>query len=135
MFARYFQMGGLMMWPLLICSVLLVAIIIERIWTIAVLGRVFGKNIVLSQHERTVDLFSFFKDVPPSIGLLGTVIGVVQSFSLGGSRITAEAAGAGLAVACFTTIAGLTIAIVATICEYLTQWLCAGGKAGKGLDK
>ena len=80
-------------------------------------------------------LFAFFKDVPPSIGLLGTVIGVVQSFSLGGSRITAEAAGSGLAVACFTTIAGLTIAIVATICEYLTQWICSGCEDSRGLGK
>jgi biopolymer transport protein ExbB/TolQ len=135
MFARYFQMGGIMMWPLLICSVLLVAIIIERIWTVTVLGRIFGKNITSAQRKRTADLFVFFKDVPPSIGLLGTVIGVVQSFSLGGGRITAEAAGAGLAVACFTTIAGLTIAIVATISEYLTQWLCGGCKDSKGLDK
>ena len=135
MFARYFQMGGLMMWPLLVCSILLVAIIIERFWTVTILVRVFGKTMAHAQRKRTADLFGFFKDVPPSIGLLGTVIGVVQSFSLGGSRITAEAAGTGLAVACFTTIVGLSIAIVATICEYLTQWLCAGCKTGKGLDK
>ena len=135
MFARYFQMGGLMMWPLLICSVLLVAIIIERLWMVTVIGRVFGKNIKSAQREKTANLFSFFKEVPPSIGLLGTVIGVVQSFSLGGGRITAEAAGSGLAVACFTTIAGLSIAIVATICEYLTQWLCGDCKDSGGLDK
>lgn len=135
MFARYFQLGGLMMWPLLMCSVFLVAIIVERFWTVTVLGRIFGKNIGPIQHKRTAELFGFFKDVPPSIGLLGTVIGVVQSFSLGGGRITAEAAGSGLAVACFTTIAGLTIAIVATVCEYFTQWLWAGCKYSKGRDK
>ena len=135
MFARYFQMGGIMMWPLLICSVLLVAIIVERFWMVTVIGRVFGKNITPAQRKKTADLFGFFKDVPPSIGLLGTVIGVVQSFSLGGGRITAEAAGVGLAVACFTTIAGLTIAIVATICEYLTQWVCGGYTDSKGFEK
>lgn len=135
MFARYFQMGGLMMWPLLICSVLLGAIIIERFWTVTVFGRIFGKNIIPAQHKRTAELFGFFKDVPPSIGLLGTVIGVVQSFSLGGERITAEAAGSGLAVACFTTIAGLSIAIVATVCEYLTQWFSGRCKDGERIDK
>lgn len=134
MFTRYFQMGGLMMWPLLACSVLLVAVIIERFWTVTVSSRLFNKN-KSAQREKTANLFSFFKEVPPSIGLLGTVIGVVQSFSLGGGRITAEAAGSGLAVACFTTIAGLSIAIVATICEYLTQWLCGDCKDSGGLDK
>ena len=134
MFAEYFQMGGLMMWPLLVCSILLVAIIIERFWTAAILGRVLGKNISVTQRQRTAELFRFFKDVPPSIGLLGTVMGVVQSFGLGGGRITAETAGSGLAVACFTTVAGLTIAIVATICEYLTQWLCPGGQVRRGLE-
>ena len=135
MFARYFQMGGLMMWPLLVCSVLLITIIFERIWTVAILGRIFGKNVIPAQRKKTAELFGFFKDVPPSIGLLGTVIGVVQSFSLGGSGITAEAAGSGLAMACFTTIAGLSIAIVATICEYLTKWLTGSSKDSKGLDK
>ena len=135
MFARFFQMGGLMMWPLLMCSVLLGAIIVERFWTVAVLGKVFGKNITSAQNKRTSSMFAFFKDVPPSIGLLGTVIGVVQSFGLGGSRITAEAAGAGLAVACFTTIAGLSIAIVATICEYVMQWLSGDCKSSEGLGK
>ena len=135
MFARYFEMGGLMMWPLLVCSVLLGAIIVERFWTIAILGRVFGKRITPAQNKRTARVFGFFKDVPPSIGLLGTVIGVVQSFGLGGGRITAEVAGAGLAVACFTTVAGLSIAIIATVCEYLVQWLCSGRKGDEGFDK
>lgn len=135
MFARYFQMGGLMMWPLLACSVLLGSIIVERFWTVAVLGKMFGKNITLAQNKRTSSMFAFFKDVPPSIGLLGTVIGVVQSFGLTNSRITADAAGAGLAVACFTTIVGLSIAIMATVCEYLIQWLCSDGKGSEGLGK
>ena len=68
-------------------------------------------------------ILPFFKDIPPSIGLLGTVMGVVESFNLAGGRITAETAASGLGVACFTTIVGLAIAILATFFEYTLQWL------------
>ena len=123
MFTEYFRLGGIMMWPLLCCSLVIVAVSIERIWTVVIVHKVIGKSLPderLCWHGRIIP---FFKDIPPSIGLLGTVIGVVECFSLANGRITADAAASGLGVACFTTIAGLTIAILATFLEYILQWL------------
>ena len=123
MFSEYFQQGGIMMWFLLACSVAFAAVIVERIWRIGLCGRIFRRRIDYAEIVRNKHIFAFFKDVPPSIGLLGTVLGVIQSFGLEDGRITAQAAGAGLAVACYTTVFGLTIAILAAVCEYLVGWL------------
>ena len=123
MLLDYFKMGGLMMWPLLICSVSLMAVLFERFWTIVVVSKFF--RIVIS-HKALIwhhKVMPFFTEIPPSIGLLGTVIGVVHSFSLTNGRMTAETAAAGLGVACFTTIVGLSIAIVASVSEYLLSWM------------
>jgi biopolymer transport protein ExbB/TolQ len=123
MFGGYFQQGGLMMWFLLACSIAFAAVVIERLWRIGLCGRVFRCRIDYAEVVRNKHIFAFFKDVPPSIGLLGTVLGVIQSFGLDGGRITAQAAGSGLAVACYTTVFGLAIAIIATVCEYFIDWL------------
>ena len=123
MLSGYFQQGGIMMWFLLACSVAFAAVIFERIWRIGLCGRIFCRRIEYAEVIRNRHIFAFFKDVPPSIGLLGTVLGVIQSFGLEDGRITAQAAGAGLAVACYTTVYGLAIAILAAVCEHLIGWL------------
>jgi len=123
MFSGYFQQGGIMMWFLLACSVAFAAVLFERFWRIGLCGRIFCRRIEYSEVVRNKHIFAFFKDVPPSIGLLGTVLGVIQSFGLEDGRITAQAAGAGLAVACYTTVYGLAIAILAAVCEYFIAWL------------
>ena len=123
MFAEYFHQGGLMMWFLLACSVAFTAVIVERFWRIGLCGRIFRRRIEYVEIVRNKHIFAFFKDVPPSIGLLGTVLGVIKSFGLEDGRITAQAAGAGLAVACYTTVYGLAIAILAAVCEYLVGWM------------
>jgi len=123
MLGRYFELGGVMMWPLLGCSVLLTAVLLERLWTIVILGKLLRRSadrFNLTWHRRVMP---FFTEVPPSIGLLGTVIGVVRSFSLTNGRITAETAASGLGIACFTTIVGLGIAIVASVSGYALTWL------------
>ena len=123
MVRQYIQLGGVMMWPLVACSTLLGAILIERIWTVGLRHRLLGLRVTgrrLTWHRKALP---FFIDVPPSIGLLGTVIGVVQSFRLTGGRMTADAAAAGLGVACFTTILGLAVALVASIARYGLDWL------------
>lgn len=123
MFAGYFQQGGIMMWFLLACSVVFAAVVVERLWRIGLCGRIFRRRIDYAEVVRNKHIFAFFKDVPPSIGLLGTVLGVIQSFGLEDGRITAQAAGTGLAVACYTTVFGLAIAIVASVCEYVIAWM------------
>jgi biopolymer transport protein ExbB/TolQ len=111
-----------MMWPLLACSVALVAVLIERAWQIGLRRKVFGCRLspgALTWHRRVLP---FFRDVPPSIGLLGTVVGVVQSFQLVHGRLDGDAVGAGLGVACLTTVLGLGIGITASVSEYLLDW-------------
>ncbi len=128
MYFHYFELGGVMMWPLLACSVLLGAVLFERFWMVVVFHKLFRRpraKLKLNYHQR---IMPFFVDIPPSIGLLGTVMGVVQSFNLSQGRLTAETAAAGLGVACFTTIFGLSISIVASISNYFLGWLSDGSE-------
>ena len=123
MLLRYVQLGGLMMWPLLVCSVLLAAVLTERFWTVFLRYRILGQQVepdALAWHHVAL---RFFVDIPPGIGLLGTVIGVVRCFKLTDGQITAESAAAGLGVACFTTIAGLSIALTASVSWHVLDWV------------
>ncbi|MBI9018439.1 MAG: MotA/TolQ/ExbB proton channel family protein [Phycisphaerae bacterium] len=123
MFNSYIQYCGAIFWPLSACSFFLGVILVERTWTILILKKILRRNLsqkTLLWHQ---NLLPFFKDIPPAIGLLGTVLGVIQSFGLGDGRITAESAGTGLATACYTTVMGLSVAIVASVFEYILNWL------------
>lgn len=120
---RYMQLGGPLMWPLLGCSVLLGAILFERMWTVVILHRMLGVTAPsdrLAWHRR---ILPFFTDIPPSLGLLGTVIGVGNSFGALGGKLNTEALGAGLGIAILTTIYGLSIAIVAATSSYALDWV------------
>ena len=121
MLIKYFELGGVMMWPLLVCSILLVAVLLESILS-KLTGKVFFWRKGKSNSDWYRKVMPFFIDIPPSIGLLGTVVGVVQSFNLTGGRLTADTAAAGLGVACFTTVFGLAISIVASIFNYIFTW-------------
>ena len=79
MYSEYFRLGGFMMWPLLLCSVLFVTVAIERTWTLLIKHKLFRRKLKHENHQQQTSVFEFFKDIPPAIGLLGTVIGVVQS--------------------------------------------------------
>jgi biopolymer transport protein ExbB len=123
MIYRYMEMGGLLMWPLMFCSFLLLALMIERAWRLgwALSGR--GKKLgayQLTWHRRPLELLA---EVAPAMGLLGTVLGLVQSFNLSAGRISGEAVGAGLGTACMTTIFGLIIAILATVTKYTVDMI------------
>ena len=119
---RFMEIGGFMMWPLLGCSVLLTAVLFERSWTVLFKHRLLGKPLPGAAKQSHRRALMFFTDVPPSLGLLGTVIGVVQSFQLVEGQLDGEAVGAGLGVACLTTVFGLAIGIVAAIASYILDW-------------
>ena len=135
MFVNYFQQGGPMMWMLFACSTIFVILVVERLWEVGICGRIFHRKINQAQWVCNKHVFDFFKEVPTSIGLLGTVLGVVQSFGLEDGRITAEAAGAGLGIACYTTVYGLSIAILAVVCEYVVTWMMPANPYGEGKVK
>ena len=123
MFAQFFDVGGPLMWPLLVCSILLGAVLIERSLVVGLRHCLFGGRVSrhkLTWHRRALP---FFADVPPSIGLLGTVVGVVKSFQLMEGNLNSDAVGAGLGIACMTTIFGLAIAVVASVSCYVFDWM------------
>ncbi|MHC5002775.1 MAG: MotA/TolQ/ExbB proton channel family protein [Planctomycetota bacterium] len=128
MFRDFLDAGGPLMWPLLACSVVLAAVLFERLVTVGVRHRLLGRRLSpprLAWHRRVLP---FFTDVPPSVGLLGTVVGVVRSFQMVDGHLSSEAVGAGLGVACMTTIYGLGIAIVASVSGYLLDWATGAGE-------
>jgi biopolymer transport protein ExbB len=155
------------MWPLLLCSVVSLAIIAERFWSLQTkricpadlvmqvwqwqkngelnqkniqtlragspLGRVLAAGLINRNYDRIImkenieevgrhvahDLGKFLTtlgtiaSISPFLGLLGTVIGMIQMFSsvtTGGLGDPAALAG-GISVALITTAAGLIVAI------------------------
>lgn len=122
MFRHFIDLGGPLMWPLLVCSALLGAVLVERLLVVGVGHLLFRRPLSETRRAWHRRVLPFFTDVPPSLGLLGTVVGVVQSFRLLNGSIDADAVSAGLGVACMTTIFGLGIAIVASASRYALDW-------------
>jgi biopolymer transport protein ExbB len=123
MLNHFVQLGGPLMWPLLACSVLLGAVLFERTLVVGVWYRLLGRRLPMTRRFAHRRVLPFFTDVPPSIGLLGTVIGVVRSLELVDGRLNTDAVGAGLGVACLTTVVGLIIAIIASVGGYVLDWV------------
>ncbi len=132
MLREYMAMGGWMMWPLLGCSVLLLAVLIERAWVVIWRGRVRRLDLTDGQRAWHRRALPFFVDVPPSLGLIGTIIGVVQCFSLTSGGPTGADVGAGLATACMTTLFGLGIAVVASVAGHMLDWMLARAELSTG---
>lgn len=133
MLFSFLQQGGPLMWPLLACSVALAAVLTERSWAHA---RRHGAHATqrrggppspaASARSARPGIHPFFWEIPPQIGLLGTVIGLVQIFRGG---LGPEAFGRGVGVACLTTVFGLGLALVARSADHLfTAWSASNGK-------
>ncbi|MEM6750826.1 MAG: MotA/TolQ/ExbB proton channel family protein, partial [Planctomycetota bacterium] len=123
MIRTWFDAGGPVMWPLLACSVALIAVLIERFWTVGLVGGLGGADLSEQARHAHRRVLPFFTEVPPALGLLGTVIGLVQSFALLEGDDVQGGIGAGLAQACTTTVFGLIIAITASIGGYALSWM------------
>ncbi len=161
--------GGLLMWPIIICSILAAAIIGERLWALRAdkitpkhlvaqvwslvksnkldakklrelkssspLGRILSVGLINSKHgrdimkecieevaqhevhemERFLNVLGTIAAITPLLGLLGTVLGMIEVFStivLQGTGNAAVLAG-GISKALVTTAAGLFVAIPA----------------------
>ncbi|MEM7682189.1 MAG: MotA/TolQ/ExbB proton channel family protein [Planctomycetota bacterium] len=123
MIRTWFDAGGPVMWPLLACSVALIAVLAERLWTVGLVGGLARVDLTDSARHAHRRILPFFTEVPPALGLLGTVIGLVQSFALLEGDNVQGGIGAGLAEACTTTVFGLIIAITASIGGYALTWI------------
>ena len=168
---QIFVSGGWLMWPILLCSIIVVAISIERFITLKTerivpagqlaqvwqqlrnkeldgerlkalrdsspLGYILASGIsnsghgrdvmkdsieesagqVIHQLERFLSILGTIANTTPLLGLLGTVLGMIQVFAdimLFGTGNAAQLAG-GISQALITTAAGLTVAIPAMI--------------------
>jgi biopolymer transport protein ExbB len=112
---EYFVAGGWVMWPLAVCSALLMAVLFER--TVAVTRPQWKAD----QTQRVLHRrpLAFINELAPSLGLLGTVIGVIESFQMIGGD--ADDVAAGLGVACITTVYGLLISLVCMVSGYMFE--------------
>lgn len=168
---QIFMSGGWLMWPILLCSIAVVAISVERFITLkperivptgqlstvwqqlkkreldneklkqlrdsSPLGFILASGIsnaghgrdvmkdsieesagqVVHELERFLTILGTVANLSPLLGLLGTVLGMIQVFAdimLFGTGNAAELAG-GISQALITTAAGLTVAIPAMI--------------------
>ena len=166
-----FLAGGILMWPILVCSLIVIAISAERYWTLnptkiapktllaqvwswiknnqldatklrelkqsSPLGQILAAGLSNSKHgrevmkdsvqeaaskvihdlERYVNVLGTIANIAPLLGLLGTVLGMIEVFNaimMQGSGSTGALAG-GISVALYTTVGGLVVAIPATI--------------------
>ncbi len=163
--------GGILMWPILICSVIAMAIILERFWSLQanrvapsntlakvwgmlrnnqmdgkavkelkqehLLGQVLAAGLANSRHGRDVmkdsieeacshanhelgrylNALGTIAAITPLLGLLGTVLGMIDVFTVIVSQGTGDAGAlaGGISKALVTTAAGLGVAIPAVI--------------------
>ena len=112
--SEFIRLGGPVMWPLAACSVALLAFLFERAFVTS------SERWRPSAQERTLHkrVLPFFVEVAPALGLLGTMQGIINCFSVMGGVGGGENALKGLGIACITTVAGLIIALVATVANY-----------------
>lgn len=61
---------------------------------------------VKSRHQEGIQMFSFMSRAAPSFGLLGTVIGLINTLRAVGGNISPEALGPSMALALVTTLYG-----------------------------
>ena len=121
---KLIEQGGIFMYPLIICSIVMVAIISER-------GYIYFKTmqkpliymenptqVVKNLRKRLITLNTIIA-ISPMLGLLGTITGLMKSFSLlGDVRVSSykpQQISLGISEALITTAAGLIIAVIATI--------------------
>ena len=138
--SEWFERGGPVMWPLLLLSLAAVALIVERIlfWlrerrspvrqaidrflTAHPDGLQGGEDFDLEfplrveerRLERGMALLDTVITAAPLLGILGTVLGIIDSFELLSSRSVQDplAVTGGVAAALITTASGLVIALV-----------------------
>jgi biopolymer transport protein ExbB len=118
------QKGGFFMLPLLLCSIIMVAVILERL---AVFSQLMKKPLITYDDPQAVIKKLRFRlmilytviVIAPMLGLIGTVVGLMKSFHLlGTTAVTTfepKILSLGISEALVTTAAGLIITVIATI--------------------
>lgn len=115
--------GGFFMIPLLLCSIIAVAIIIERLLVFrATLKKPLVSwerpEAVIAGLRRRLPTLHTIITIAPMLGLLGTVTGLMKSFYLLGNKTVfynPQEISLGISEALITTAVGLIIAVLATV--------------------
>lgn len=100
-----FRAGGPVMWPILVLSVLGLAILIWK-------AREFRRG---RRNERGLTIVSTIITAEPMLGILGTVTGIIRTFSsvsAAGGEGSPLVATAGIGEALITTAAGLIASLI-----------------------
>ena len=113
-----FREGGPVMWPILILSIVGVAIIFDRIFAFIAFFRSRDRHpdpqATLNRLQRGFGLLSTIITAEPMLGILGTVTGIIKTFSSFKLSEAASplAATAGIGEALITTAAGLIVTLI-----------------------
>jgi biopolymer transport protein ExbB len=125
----WLQKGGPVVWPLLLLSLVATTVVIERIlfWARArrdpsrllEIARTGGLDAAERNMARGMVLLDTVVTVAPMLGILGTVLGIIDSFELlsADARPDPLAVSGGIAQALITTAIGLVVAL-STILPY-----------------
>jgi biopolymer transport protein ExbB/TolQ len=120
---RLIIQGGIFMIPLTACSVMMVAIVIERFWLFKKVMKIplieyEEPGETLKTLRRRLTALHTIITISPMLGLLGTVTGLMRCFNLLGNGLAiyepAEMS-LGISEALITTAVGLVITVIATI--------------------
>lgn len=117
-FLKWFSEGGPVMWPILLLSVLGLAIIVERLLAFCSFASETGPfkdpQDRLNSLQRGFGLISTIITAEPMLGILGTVTGIIKTF--GAFKLSENAsplaATAGIGEALITTAAGIVAALL-----------------------
>lgn len=120
---KWIVQGGIFMIPLLLCSVVVVAIVGERMVVYSramktALIRYDQPDDVIKQLRQHLTALQTIITIAPMLGLLGTVTGLMKSFYLLGHKLNSynpQEISTGISEALITTATGLIIAVIATI--------------------
>ena len=113
-----FNDGGPVMWPILVLSLLGMAIVFDRLFAFAAFFRSHERaadpQAALNRLQRGFGLLSTIITAEPMLGILGTVTGIIQTFGAFKLSDSASplAATAGIGEALVTTAAGLVAALI-----------------------
>ena len=115
---KWFLDGGPVMWPILVLSVLGLALVVERLFVLGAFLRAGRRpadpQAELERLQRGFGLVSTIITAEPMLGILGTVTGIIQTFGAfkGADGASPLAATAGSGEALITTAAGIVAALL-----------------------
>ena len=110
------QAGGAVMWPLFALLVLVFVLVVERIVTFA-LATKHKEKLSEAKAYHVLSLLDLIASIAPVLGFLGTVTGMISTFSVLDNGAGASAVTGGVGEALVATATGLCVAILA-FCVY-----------------